>query len=180
MLTKTIRSVWMLWRLIFTINKSHTQGQSLASVSANEIRESLHCHGNNDDDTKARRALWSIQVIQPITETRIHAHYTSALPSEICVHASVWDLARSLRPASLTADVIPVGEGAQVAVCICVCVCKCVSVHVWTAGLWSQPVKIHTSQPVSRPAALKNMKKQATYSIYIYTHRQVSLDIAHT
>jgi len=81
-------------RLLFTINKSHTQGQSLASVSANEIRESLHCHGNDDDDTKARRALWSIQVIKPITETRIHVHYTSASSFQIqkCVCMRLYEI----------------------------------------------------------------------------------------
>lgn len=128
MLIKKIHvGLYGCYKDFFFLNKFHTQGQSLASVSANEIRESsrwLHCHGNDDDDdTKARCGLWSIQVIQPITVSRIHVHYTSALPSEICMHVSVWDLGRSLRPASLAADVIPVGEGAQVAVCICVCVC---------------------------------------------------------
>lgn len=164
----------MLWTLLFTINKSHTQGQSLASVSTNEIRESSrwrHCHGNDDDDTKARCALQSIQVIQPIPVTRIHFHYTSAHPPEICMDASVRGLGRSLRPASLTADVIPVGEKAQVPVCICVCVCKCVSVHVWTAGLWSQPARsIHPSQYADLLLwrnTLYACSKQAIYRLYI-------------
>lgn len=101
-------------------------------MSANEIRELsrwLHCHGN-DDDTKAICALWSIQVIQPITLTRIHVHYTIHLlflQKYVCMClCEIWaDLCVQRAWQQMSSQWERERKSLCVYVSVCVSVCQC-------------------------------------------------------
>lgn len=126
----------------------YTQGQILANVSSNETRESCrrrHCHGN-DDDTKARCSLRRIQVIQPLTVTRIRVHSTSAVPPEICAglnHCEIWT---DLYVQRVWQQMSSRWERERQSLCVLVYmrVCACQRMCERTAGLESAKM-IHTS-----------------------------------